>query len=93
MQLPSSSALTAAMKAMMIAFLSIASFRADCMEVLSASEQVPMVKVGVLQSIVICTEAGFYKFTFNILFSLRLKLNTKIGLNHPPTTTTTTNFL
>merc|ERR1719466_555264 len=46
------------MKAIMIAFLSIASSRAVCIAVLSVSEQVLIVKVGVLQSTVTCIEAG-----------------------------------
>ena len=48
------------MKAIIMAFLSIASSRAVCIAVLSASEQVLIVKVGVLQSTVTCMEAGFY---------------------------------
>ena len=58
--LPFSSAVTAAIKAIMMAFLSIASSRAVCIAVLSASVQVLIVKVGVLQSTVTCMEAGFY---------------------------------
>ena len=58
--LPFSSAVTAAIKAIMMAFLSIASSRAVCIAVLSVSEQVLIVKVGVLQSTVTCMEAGFY---------------------------------
>merc|ERR1719209_2314844 len=41
-----------------MAFLSIASLRAACMAVLSASEQVPIVKVGVLHLVMISTDAG-----------------------------------
>merc|ERR1719430_3036887 len=46
------------MKAIIMAFLSIASSRAVCIAVLSASVQVLIVKVGVLQSTVTCMEAG-----------------------------------
>merc|ERR1719209_1763715 len=41
-----------------MAFLSIASLRAACMAFLSASEQVPVVKVGVLHLVMISTDAG-----------------------------------
>jgi hypothetical protein len=53
-----SSELIEAIKAIMMAFLSIASLRAACMAVLSASEQVPIVKVGVLHLVMISTDAG-----------------------------------
>merc|ERR1719317_1116257 len=56
-----SSAVTEAMKAMMMAFLSIASFRAVWMAVLSSSVQVLIVKVGVLHLIETSVDAGLFE--------------------------------
>merc|ERR1719513_407392 len=55
-----SSAVTEAMKAMMMAFLSIASFRAVWMAVLSSSVQVLIVKVGALHLIETSVDAGLF---------------------------------
>merc|ERR1719347_563003 len=56
-----SSAVTEAMKAMMMAFLSIASFRAVWMAVLSSSVQVLIVKVGALHLIETSVDAGLFE--------------------------------
>ena len=57
--LPFSSAVTDAIKATMMAFLSIASLSCATIAVLSAAEHVPIVKVGALQLVTTSADAGF----------------------------------
>ena len=57
--LPFSSELSEAMKAIMMAFFSMASLSAVVIAALSASEQVPTVKVGVLHLVTTSVLAGF----------------------------------
>merc|ERR1719470_318862 len=56
-----SSALTDAIKAIMMAFLSTASFSCATIAFLSASEQVPIVNVGALQFVTTSVLAGLFE--------------------------------
>ena len=51
--------MTDAIKAIMMAFLSIASLSCATIAVLSAAEHVPIVKVGALQLVTTSADAGF----------------------------------
>lgn len=56
-----SSATTDEIKAIMMAFLSIASFSCATIAVLSAAEHVPIVKVGALQLVTTSADAGLFE--------------------------------